>query len=148
MKVQLLVGLLIPDTTAITSFHAIERMGYKIKSLARQDYYSFEVDSDSENFAGKIIKVDILVNANKHKAIVYKGSEKITKAPGEFLVLVKSFDGSSGLLSTLRDRLGFSNIKSMEHGTLWRLNVADEKTAKEITDKLLHNKHYQTYALL
>ena len=43
MNAELFVGLKIPDTTAITAFHTIERMGYKIKNLKRNIYYKFDI---------------------------------------------------------------------------------------------------------
>ena len=65
MITELYVKLLIPDTTAITAFQTLKRMGYEtLKSLTRSDYYRFESEEDIKE---KITTCDILVNVNKHK---------------------------------------------------------------------------------
>ena len=54
-----------------------------------------------------------------------------------------------GLLETLRNRLGFRYIRSMERGVLWTAffdGPAGEDSvgiAKDMAEKLLVNKHYQ-----
>ena len=53
MNVGLFVGLKIPDTTAITTFHTIEKMGYKIANVKREIYYEFHIDGDKEKFIKK-----------------------------------------------------------------------------------------------
>ena len=136
-KVEMFVRLVIPDTTAITAFHAIERMGYRAGKLQRYDYYSFSFTGDIEKFKEQISNVDVLVNANKHRHSFEIEDKESAK------VLVKDIDnGAKGILSTLNNRLGFKNIVSMEKGTLWLMDT-DEKTAREIAEKLLYNKHYQ-----
>ncbi len=160
MKIELFVGLKIPDTTAITTFHTIEKMGYKIKKVKREIYYKFNVDEDAEKFCEKIGKVDVLVNANKNKYSIKleklsneseKGLEKLNtflKEEGAFYILVKdSDDKCEGLLKTLH-KLGLEEIKSMEKGVLWALHVDSEKIAKEIAEKLLFNENYQEIEIL
>lgn len=143
-KVELFVGLKIPDTTAITTFHTLERLGYDIKKLKRQIYYKFEIDGDKEKFANKVNKVDVLVNANKNTF-----SNELSKEEGAIYVLVKDRDDKcEGLLSTLKDRLGLKEIKSMEKGVLWALFVDNEEKAKDIAKKLLYNENYQEIILL
>jgi len=142
-EVELLVGLKIPDTTAITTLHAIERMGYKeVKKVKREIYYKFNIEGDAEKFAQKIGKVDVLVNANKNKF-----TTKIEKEEGSVYILVKdSDDKCEGLLHILKERLGLSEIKNMEKGVLWALHIDSDKRediAKDIGDKLLHNENYQ-----
>ncbi len=143
MNAELFVGLKIPDTTAITAFHTIERMGYKIKNLKRNIYYKFDIDGDKEKFSKKIGKVDVLVNANKNKY-----SSELEKEEGAVYVLVKDIDDKcEGLLTTLR-KLGFTEIKGMEKGVLWTLYVDSEKVAKEIAEELLYNENYQEIEIL
>src|SRR3989338_1904119 len=90
-QAELLVGLKIPDTTAITAFHTLERMGFStVKSLERMDYYLFNFDGDFDVFKEKIVKVDILVNANKHIPRVKRKDEKLRHDSDEFFVLVKN----------------------------------------------------------
>jgi phosphoribosylformylglycinamidine (FGAM) synthase PurS component len=138
-KVELFVGLKIPDTTGITAFHTLESMDYDIKKLKRLIYYKFDVDGDADKFAKKVNKVDVLVNANKNTF-----ANKLNKEDGAFYVMVKDIgDKCEGLLSTLKHRLGLKEIKSMEKGVLWALFVDSEEKAKEIAKKLLYNENYQ-----
>ena len=142
-QVELFVGLKIPDTTAITTFHTLERMGYGIKKLKRQIYYKFDIDGDEVEFAKKANKIDVLVNANKNTF-----SNELNKEDGAVYILVKDLDDKcEGLLSTLKHRLGLKEIKSMEKGTLWALFVDSDK-AEEIAKKLLYNENYQEIKLL
>lgn len=138
-KVELFVKLVIPDTTAITAFHTLERMGFKLDKLERYDYYSFEVDPD--NFFDTIKKVDVVVNANKHKA-----SDSLEKCDCTD-ILVQDLEQGNGLLNVLRDRLGLTQIKSMEKGVLWRV-YADKDTSIKIAKELLYNENYQKITIL
>lgn len=145
--VELYVGLKIPDTTAITTFHLLKRMGYDISKVKRQVYYKFEIEGDATKFAEKISKVDILVNANKNNF-----SMKIEKDDPAVHVLVKDRgDKCEFLISTLKDRFDFSEIINIEKGILWYLYIDSkkkEKIAKEIADVLLHNENYQGAKIL
>jgi len=142
--IELFVSLKIPDTTGITAFHTIEKMGYKISKLKREVYYKFEVSGDEKEFSERIGKVDILVNANKNKF-----HNKLEKQDGIFYILVKDIDDdSSGLLHTLQERLGLKEIKKMEKGVLWAIGVESVEIAKEIANKLLHNENYQSMEIL
>ena len=143
MSVELFVGLKIPDNTAITALHAIERMGYKIGKLKRENYYNFEIDGDENSFSLKIGKVDILVNANKNKY-----STALAREEGAHHVLVKdSDDKCEGLIKSLH-KLGFPEIKSMQRGVLWAIYSDSSDTSKEIAEKLLYNRHYQEIEIL
>jgi len=155
-EAELFVRLIIPDSTAITAFHTLERMGYThLKKLKRESYYKFYAEGDYNKFKGEIGKVDILVNYNKDRFIVKKPEEKF-EDDNEFRnvkVLVKNTgDDAADLLSTLKERLGFNNIKKIERGILWTLSFEKqekaEETAKQITEKLLANRHYQDFEIL
>ncbi len=142
-NVELFVGLKIPDTTAITTFHTIERMGIGVNKVKREIYYRFDIEGDASRFSDKVSKIDVLVNANKNKF-----SLKLDKEEGVFYILVKeSDDKCSGLLKTLH-KLGLSEIKSMEKGVLWSLYVDSLDIAKEIASKLLFNENYQDIEVL
>jgi len=143
-KIGLFVGLKIPDTTAITTLHTIEKMGFAVSKVKREMYYKFEVEGDASKFAAKVGKVDILVNANKNKY-----SDKLEKEEGMFYILVKDTDDDCGsLLHTLQERLGLKEIKKMEKGVLWCLKVDSLDKAKEIASKLLFNENYQEMEVL
>jgi len=66
---------------------------------------------------------------------------------------VQDLDDGKGLLSTLKNRLGFKNMKNAEKGVLWALSIdADEENAKntaiEIAKSLLMNENYQKFRIL
>ena len=145
--IEMIVTLKVPDATAITALQTLQRMGFsRIKGLKRAEYYKFQVENDLEKFKQQISKVDILVNANKH---FYDFS---VKDNNNIKILVKNTDDDgSGLLSTLKNRLGFKNIKKVEKGTLWSLDIdADNpaKIAESAAKDLLVNEHYQEYVIL
>jgi phosphoribosylformylglycinamidine (FGAM) synthase PurS component len=145
--IEMYVKSIIPDTTAITALHTMERMGFRLKKLQRLDYYKFYFTGDIEKFKNEISKVDILINANKHR-FSFSINENGQK------ILVKEIDdGAKSTLLTLKKRLGFTNIEKLEKGTLWILDFnEDVKNSKEmakiIAEKLLYNKHYQELGIL
>ncbi|MFW6156334.1 MAG: phosphoribosylformylglycinamidine synthase subunit PurS, partial [Armatimonadota bacterium] len=72
--VELVVGLKIPDVTALTAGNAIRRrLGYEdvLSSLERADYYRIEIDVDDREKAEAIAReiaedTNLFVNPNKH----------------------------------------------------------------------------------
>ncbi len=149
---ELFVSLKIPDTTAITAFHTLERMGFsKLKKLSRKDYYYFDIEDDEKEFKSRICKVDTLVNANKHRYEFSLSEKKEDYAVINVLVTNSDDDGSS-LISQLRS-FGIENINKASKGVLWTLGIdADKEEAKLIAEniakELLSNEHYQEYKLL
>ena len=147
--VEMIVSLKVPDTTAITTLQTLQKIGFnKLKNVKRADYYKFLFEGDAEKFKGKICKVDILVNVNKHSY-----SFSIPKG-NDVKILVKNInDSESNILSTLKKNLGFKNIKKVEKAVLWSLMIdSDEKEARKTADRaakeLLVNEHYQIYTIL
>ncbi len=145
---EMIVSLKIPDATAITALQTLHRTGFKkISGIKRSDYYKFSFDGDAGDFKNKISKVDILVNANKHSCGFLIRRDDSVK------LLVKNTDEGDGLLKTLKNRLGFSQIKKAEKGTLWEISVdGDEKEKLKIAEKaakeLLVNENYQEFEIL
>jgi phosphoribosylformylglycinamidine (FGAM) synthase PurS component len=144
--IELVVKLKIPDTTAITALQTLHEMGFsKIKDLKRADYYKFSIDGDAEKFREKISKTDIIVNANKH-SFDFKVNDD-----GSAKVKVSNFDDdNSGLLATLRNRLGFKELKKISKYTMWNVysDTSKSETAKlaeKAAKDLLVNAHYQDY---
>jgi|TARA_Y100000310_G_scaffold91835_1_gene89301 hypothetical protein len=156
--VEMIVSLKVPDNVAITAFNTLKRMSYKFKKLERADYYKFDVKDKIEIFKEKISNTDILVNANKNKFSFSinnnNNKNKKTKKTKfkKINVLIQDLDNGSGLLSTLKDRLGFTNIEKLEKGILWTMyfdkKINAKKIAIEITKNLLMNEHYQEYKIL
>ncbi|MBI1934849.1 phosphoribosylformylglycinamidine synthase subunit PurS [Candidatus Woesearchaeota archaeon] len=147
--IEMVVSLKVPDTTATTAFQTLQRIGFrKIKGIKRSDYFKLSFEGDAGEFKNKISKVDILVNANKHffAFLIEKNADA--------KILVKNTDDDgSGLLSVLKNRLGFDKIKSVEKATLWELSIdADEKEKLKIAEKaakeLLTNENYQEFEIL
>lgn len=154
IKIELFVRLVIPDTTAITTFHTLKKLGFKeLEKIKREDYYYFEVDSDFDSFVKKITKVDVIINVNKHKfRIKLAGEEPETNNVA--YVIVKNIDNGGGLLNLLKNRFGFKEIKALATGTFWTLhfNILDKEKINELTKKisetLLYNKHYQEIKII
>ncbi len=147
--VEMIVSLKVPDTTAITALQTLQKISFsKIKDVKRADYYNFLVEGNAQKFKEEISKVDILVNANKH---VYEFSIKKDNA---IKILVSNIDDNgSTILSTLKNRLGFKNIKNIKESVLWSLAMeANEQESRKIAEKaakeLLVNENYQTYTIL
>lgn len=147
--VEMVVGLKMHDNTAITALQTLKKIGFgAINGVKREDYYKFLVEGDEGKFMQGICKADILVNANKHYC------EFSVKKDGSAKVLVNNInDGGSGILSMLRERLGFRNIKKAEKGTLWSLSIdADEKEKAKIAEnaakELLANENYQEFRII
>jgi hypothetical protein len=65
---------------------------------------------------------------------------------------VQDLDNGNSLLSTLKERLGFTNIKKLEKGILWTMyfdkKVQARKIAVDITKNLLMNENYQKHNIL
>lgn len=147
--VEMVVGLKVPDNTAITTLQTLKKIGFgAINGVKREDYYKFLIEGDESKFMKGISKADVLVNANKH----YYGFS--VKKDGSIKILVSNInDGGSGILSMLRERLGFKNIKRAEKGTLWSLSIgADEKEMAKIAEnaarELLVNENYQEFRII
>ena len=147
--IEMIVSLKVPDTTAITALQTLQRIGLdKIKDVKRADYYKFLIEEDEEKFKSQICKADILVNANKHSYTFSIPKDSNVK------ILVKNInDDGSGILATLKNRLGFKNIKNVEKAILWSMSIdADEKDAGKIAEKaakeLLVNEHYQEFEIV
>lgn len=147
--VELVVSLKMPDTTAITALQTLQKLGFaKIKDVKRYFYYKFSVEGNEEDFRNKISKVDILVNANKHSFAFGINQDGYAK------VLVKNTDDDcSGLLSTLKNRLGFNGIKKAESAVMWGLLIDEnEKERGKIAEKaakdLLANENFQEFTII
>ena len=147
--VVMIVSLKVPDTTAFSAMQTLKNIGFdKIKDVKRDDYYKFSIEGDDGKFKGKINKVDILVNANKHLCTFSLKKDESVK------ILVKNINGNqSEILLTLKNRLGLNEIKNVEKAVLWSLAIDAEKTqARKIAEKaareLLVNENYQEYLIL
>lgn len=147
--IQMVVGLKVPDATAMTALQTLKKMGFgRLNEVRREDYYKFTVEGDEKKFKERICKADILVNANKHFFAFSLQKDNYIK------VLVKDINGEgTSILPVLKNRLGFKNIRDAEKSTLWSLSIdAGEKEALKIAVKaakeLLANENYQEYSIL
>ncbi len=157
--IELTVSLKIPDTTAITAFRALQKMGItELKRLKRDDYYKFRADSDDfGKVAEELGKTDIIVNANKHSHHVKPAGKPFPAERDDLVsirVLVKDIQNSGpGLMSVMRERLGMKYIGSAETGVLWTMGFGCErdrawKLARDIGNKFLANLNYQEATFL
>ena len=156
--IELFVSLKVPDNIAITAFNTIKRMGQKqLNKLERSDYYKFDVEGDVEDFKEKISNVDILVNSNKNKFSFLiendtNNKKNYSKNLKKINILIQDIDPADNLLKTLKERLGFTNIKKLEKGILWVMHfdkkVNAKKAAVDITKSLLMNENYQKYRIM
>src|SRR3989338_5137490 len=159
--VEMFVSLKVHDNVAITAFNTLKRMGYdKLKNLERSDYYKFNIKDNAEDFKERISNADILVNANKHKYNFELNNEKannkkIKNNDNNFKkinVLIQDTGNGAGLLLTLKERLGFDNIKKLEKGVLWTMhfdkNADAKKIAVDIAKSLLMNENYQRFRVI
>jgi phosphoribosylformylglycinamidine (FGAM) synthase PurS component len=92
-----------------------------------------------------IVNVDVLVNANKHSAEIYK-AEEVPKEDSIRIIVKNSDDKALGLLATLKERLGFNDITDVSKGVLWKMEIEGEnknEIAEKIAKDLLMNEHYQ-----
>ena len=159
-EIELIVSLKIPDAIAITAFHTLEKLGFsRLKKLKREDYYRFSTTEPVAKFSKKIGKVDVLVNANKHRFIVKSAKEPFDEEKEGNLFKIKILvkdreDGAMPILKTLQERLGFKQIKKLDKGTLWTLYISapNEDAAKlmanDISWKLLFNENYQEMEMI
>lgn len=171
--VELVVGLKIPDVTALTAGNAIRRrLGYEdvLSSLERADYYRIEIDVDDREKAEAIAReiaedTNLFVNPNKHTYHIQFPEDRGANAnvDGEWLVnvLVTSPDDSSGdgIASALNGRLGYTQVSDVETGVLWtmRIRAAGEDEAREIAESItvtrsqsqgiLMNPHFQEHEM-
>ncbi|HLG24583.1 MAG TPA: hypothetical protein VI564_06670 [Candidatus Nanoarchaeia archaeon] len=147
--VELIVSLKVPDTTAITALQTLNKMGFKqVINLKRLDYYRFFIDGDAQKFKQKISKTDLIVNANKHFC-----GFSVPKTDSVKLLVKNSDDNNSGLLKTLKNRLGFKELKKIEKFVLWEFifgskSAQNRKAAENAAKDLLVNEHYQEYKIL
>lgn len=154
-KAEMFVRLVIPDNIAITTKHCLERMGYKtLIDVKREDYFCFDIEGNEKETVENLGKTDILVNANKNRFRTAIKEDVFRQKGCKVCILVKNIDeDTSSLLSTLKNRLGFKNICDVEKGVLWTLFVDEKpeqakKTAEDIANNLLVNKHYQEFEIL
>lgn len=154
---EMTVGLKIPDTTAITAFKALQRMGVKgLKGLKRSDYYRFRVSCDIGEASGRLGKTDVIVNANKNTFHAKPAGKPFPEEDWDLLtirVLVKDSQGNQGLLRTLRDRLGMGFVEGLETGVLWTLgfDAGKErawKTARDLGNRFFANLNFQEVQFL
>jgi phosphoribosylformylglycinamidine (FGAM) synthase PurS component len=170
-QVALLVRLKIPDVTALTARNALQRrMGYHdvLRDLRREDYYEFEVDTDSLEAARDLItklaeQTNFFVNPNKHAFSVVAADEGPSRGNGlqtvRLLVTDRDDDWGSGMVATLQAR-GATEVVGAARGVLWTMQLAADspEAARRVAEEigitrridqgLLLNPHFQEGRLL
>jgi hypothetical protein len=172
-SVELLVNLKIPDVTALTAANTLRRrMGFAdtLKVLGRTDYYRLSLQAaDGLALAAELAEqTNLFVNPNKHAFVVRPAREQPLGPHAEqglwlveALVTDAAGPAAPGLVSALRDRLGYgAAVSEVERGVLWTLYLAcsgadearDLAAAIVVTRSrergLLMNPHFQTWNIL
>ena len=106
MKLEMFVGLTIPDSTASTALRALQKMLPEIKSLVREDYYRFEIEGDLDATIDRLGKADILVNANKNTCRIKKQGGSEGPNGSGIKVLVQNTNNSPAELSKNANQIG------------------------------------------
>lgn len=155
MKINLRVGLIIPDAEAATvKITLIRRLGYQgtLTDVRKERLFSIEVEDggDPAEMASKLAKE--LVNENKES---YKASfDELKFEQGYIPVKVGLHIEDGEAISTrerLRNRLGFKNVIGVEKATIWKLYLKGENPkgqARDIAEKLLINPNKDSYEIL
>jgi phosphoribosylformylglycinamidine (FGAM) synthase PurS component len=155
MKINLRVGLIIPDAEAATVKNTlIRRLGYQgtLADVRKERLFSIDVEDcdDPAQLARKFAKE--LVNENKES---YKASfNELKFEPGYIPVKVGLHIEDGEAISTrdrLRNRLGFKNVLGVEKATIWKLYLKGENqkgNARDIAEKMLINPHKDSYEIL
>ena len=98
-----------------------------------------------------------MVNSNKNKFSFLiendtNNKKNYSKNLKKINILIQDIDPADNLLKTLKERLGFTNIKKLEKGILWVMHfdkkVNAKKAAVDITKSLLMNENYQKYRIM
>lgn len=168
-EVELDVRSIIPDSTAVTTRQALVRLGFgSIVDVHRVQRWRFSFDAgEADALASRLERVDVLVNANKHRAVtrILDGTATEHRAPQgprarlecrSVWVAVESLPDSRAvaMLSVLRDRLGFDRLTGCASTELWRLDVAAGSlqeaigAGREAMRALLVNPQFQRGYLL
>lgn len=153
--VELDVRSIIPDSTAVTARQALGRLGLtKIVDVHRVQRWRFAFDGgDAEELAARLERVDVLVNANKHRAATRilggtaeehrppQSPRPRTSARAVWVAVAARHDArAASMLSVLRDRLGFDRLAGCTLTELWRLDVAVDspQEAREVGRAAMH----------
>ncbi len=175
--IELRVHLKIPDVTALTAKHALQRsLGYDewLVDLERADYWRLALEADSEQAALDLARelaerTNLFANPNKHAYQATRAGDGAAAAqdpapspPFRINVLVTSPADTSGAAAcrALQGRLGYKGrVHEVTSGTLWTLtlNTTDREHAEQlaremtVTDRidrgLLCNPHYQDFVI-
>ena len=171
---ELVVGLKIPDVTALTAANAIRRrLGYAdtLAEFRRADYYCLDLDADDEAAALDLVRdmaerTNLFVNPNKHSFTVRTLDERGGGGDGDgthtinVLVTDPADASPAGILGSLQGMSAYGEVvQGVRRGVLWTMKlVADSeqqamKMAEDITvtrsqsQGLLMNPHFQEYEM-
>lgn len=173
ITVELIVGLKIPDVTALTAANAIRRrLGYAdaLEVLERADYYRIELDVPDRAAAEQLVRemaenTNLFVNPNKHTYEIRfpedhgDGGADDGRYVVNVLVTIPEDTSGASILSALRRHHGYTSVNRVDTGVLWTMHlIADSEEqaramAEDITvtrsqgQGILMNPHYQQYEL-
>lgn len=163
---HLFVWLVIPDSTAMTTRQVLHRLDFAslaaVHRCARWRMTFEGPPADWQELADRLRRVDVLVNANKHRAAVHLDSDPavpplppLVPRPREgthavWLAVTSPFDPRAEHVGAiLRDRLGFDRLSACAVDDLWRLDICLETrqacraVAERAARTLLVNPEFQ-----
>jgi phosphoribosylformylglycinamidine (FGAM) synthase PurS component len=165
-QIELLVHLIIPDSTATTAKHALHRLGMRaLEEVRRYERWLFTFEGDSGEWPSlgeRLCGVDVLVNANKHKATAALAphggdlgtlpvAQKSNHVIPQWIFVQSAHDPrANSVHRVLCERLDFATLRRSDRWDLWLLGVAgnDRAAARSVAEraveKLLANPQFQT----
>jgi phosphoribosylformylglycinamidine synthase len=139
---EILVDLIITDNEAQTLQTALVGLGYNNVKVKRFTHWEVETSDQSSEFIAELIKSGELLNTNKEIPYINQNLKLKTKSHN-LLVRYKDDFVGQGKRSTLVNRLGFKQIKSIKQGVLWQLECSDSDWQKILASNILANPYSQ-----
>ncbi|MFH1536973.1 MAG: phosphoribosylformylglycinamidine synthase I [Patescibacteria group bacterium] len=146
---ELIVDLIITDKEASSVNTALKNIGFNNVEVSRKVHWELchkNGDINIEDLKDRVIKSDELLNTNKEFVV-----DDFKPAKNENVIKIsysQDYVGKSKL-NTLKDRLGFSEIRDVKKSIIWqiRINEDDDKKREEIYNKVLDtNIFYNPYS--
>ncbi|MDP2586422.1 MAG: phosphoribosylformylglycinamidine synthase subunit PurQ, partial [Candidatus Komeilibacteria bacterium] len=141
---EILVDLIITDNEAQTLQTALAGLGYNNVKVRRLTHWEVTSSDQSPEFVDDLIKSGELLNTNKEIPISkIQFTKKFQITNHNLLVRYKDDFVGQGKLSTLTNRLGFGQIKSIKQCVLWSIECSDFDWQSILASNILANPYSQ-----
>ncbi|MCX6785751.1 MAG: phosphoribosylformylglycinamidine synthase I [Candidatus Komeilibacteria bacterium] len=141
-SLEILVDLIITDNEAQTLETALTGLGYNNIKVSRMAHWEVETSEQSAKFIDELIKSGELLNTNKEIPYI-NDSSKLKAQSHKLLVRYAADFVGQGKVSTLTNRLGFKQIKSIKQGVLWSIDCSAADWQKILASNILANPYSQ-----